>query len=69
MNYGSNRVIASNSSFDKTMTNAGLYGLTIFHCLTTFGLKKLLKSGQAMKNRQTTSRLIVTKVSNKKLLN
>jgi hypothetical protein len=36
------------------MTKAALCGLTIFHRLTTFGFKKLLKSGQTMKNRQTT---------------
>jgi hypothetical protein len=50
------------------MTKAGLCGLTIFHRLTTFGLKKWLKSGQTMKNRQTTSRSIVKKVSNRELL-
>jgi hypothetical protein len=59
---------SSNFLFDKIMTKAGLCGLTIFHRLTTFGFKKLLKSGQTMKNRQTTSRSIVKKVSNRELL-
>jgi hypothetical protein len=49
------------------MTKAGLCGLTIFHRLTTFGIKKLRKSGQTMKNRQTTFRSIVKKVSNRKV--
>jgi hypothetical protein len=36
------------------MKKAGLCGLTIFHRLTTFGLKKWLKSGQTIFHRLTT---------------
>jgi hypothetical protein len=58
----------SNFLFGKTMVKVGLFGLTIFHRLTIFAFKKLIKSGQTMKNRQTTSHWIVTKMSNKKLM-
>jgi hypothetical protein len=50
------------------LAKISLRGLTIFHRLTTFQQLFKAESGQTMKNRQTTSHLIVTKVSNKKLL-
>jgi hypothetical protein len=51
------------------LAKIGLCGLTIFHRLTTFQQLFKAESGQTMKNRQTTARSIVKKVSNKKLLN